>query len=171
MLNFILIAVLVLLIIDSLRRVVKLGMEFNKTKESLSKIQNSIMEIQVEINRLSEEVEILSLSPIEQESRRFELLPPVTTATLSALEPGEELAIAMKTYTDGGTPIIYNITYKHRETIYRNPGGKDPIAYGIGHFETDKNWADVRILCAEGQKTGVIRGLSLEGGVRKRKVI
>jgi hypothetical protein len=111
MLNFILIAVLVLLIIDSLRRVVKLGMEFNKTKESLSKIQNSIMEIQVEINRLSEEVEILSLSPIEQESRRFELLPPVTTATLSALEPGEELAIAMKTYTDGGTPIIYNITY------------------------------------------------------------
>lgn len=139
---------------------------FNAARNTLRKLEDDCEKLNVKVALLEERVDLLSVSPAEQDGVRFERLPDLTAETLAKLDSDTKLNLLLMTFTDTGTPLVYEVAYVHREVTYRTSGERDPIAYGRGRFEDEEKFEDVRILFADKESTGSMRGLSMEGEVK-----
>ena len=134
---------------------------------TLERIEADLQKVQAAVSAVAADVELALLSPTDREAKRFDRLPSLTSDALAEHHSGDELNLLLKTYTDGGAPLIYEVRYIHREVVYRSPKNGDPLAYGRARFEDSLDFAEVRILFLDAQSAGTLRGLPLEGKVKR----
>ena len=100
------------------------------------------------------------------DSQYFRELPPFTSDIAAVIESEAELLLLLLEHIDIGKSVIFPVQYKHRELIFRSPGKKDAVAFGVARLEHSGEFRDVRILFSRVHETATLKGLALEGQVK-----
>lgn len=152
------------------RRFAELGTEIRTAEESAATLRAELSALHEKLLDLSDFVERASLTPSELETKHFNRLPALTSDKFVELKTGETIHLLLKIYTDQGTPIIYEVEYRHRELIYRTAGNKDAAAYGQARLDASDGFKDVRIFFSRPHGTAALRGLALDGNVKEGRL-
>lgn len=103
-----------------------------------------------------------------QKELNFDELLPITSRELAELKAGDSLALVLLEYVSTGGRVLFRVQYIHRELTYRTPGQKDAVAFGTARLEDGgKEYREVRILFSQPNQTATMRGLTLEGKVKR----
>jgi hypothetical protein len=97
---------------------------------------------------------------------QFESLPAFLAASLKEISSGTEISLVMLNDLWGPASAI-PIKYIHRELAFRTSYERDPIAYGQACIVTSGEMKQVRILFNCPHATATMRGLEVEGHVKK----
>ena len=111
------------------------------------------------------------------DSEWFDDLPPLLARDIARLPVGSNLDLALLNlkYVETGRDhkdmptvfgVMFRVKYTHKELIYRTPGKKDAVAFGIASMEGDDRPSEVRILFSQANNTATMKGLPLEGKVK-----
>jgi hypothetical protein len=169
--NFALWAFLIVAAMLTYRRFAELRAENRTTQESVASLRAELSALHEKTLELSDLVDRVTLTPTELEAKHFDRLPALTSDQFAPLTPGETIHLLLKTYTDQGTPIFYEVDYTHRELTYRTPGNKDAAAYGQARLDASDGFRDVRILFSRPHRTAALRGLALDGNVKEGRLL
>src|SRR5262245_32576523 len=105
-----------------------------------------------------------------RDSERFDWLPPLLVPEVAKLASGSTLNLALLHFVETGAdkPVgaIYQVTYTHRELIFRSPGHKDAVAFGEAKMEGDADSKEVTILFSRLLQSASLVGLTLQGKVK-----
>ena len=153
------------------RRVIDLSAEVGVLRDSIALRRTELDTLDEKVVELTEDIERVTLTPTELEVKHFDKLPALTSDLFVPLPSGERLWLLLKTYTDQGFPIFYEVEYTHQELTYRTPGQKDAAAHGKARFYESDEFRDVRVLFSRPLATAALRGLELDGNVKEGRLL
>lgn len=105
------------------------------------------------------------------DSKRFRELSPFLADSLAEVTAGASMTLAVLHYVDTGsdTPVgvIFEADYVHEALVYRTPGKRDAMATGRASTDGGRTYDDVRIYFSAYHQTAAIRGIAVDGNVKK----
>lgn len=141
---------------------------FGAVDSELTGLKDRLAELQDTVTEIQESAKEAAMTPIQREAYRenktFERTLPISPEPFIGMAPGDMTKLWMKVYMEHGTPLIYDLVYRHRAIEQLSSDPKHPIAHGEGRLEPQDDWRPVRILFTP--SGGICRGLSLEGEIK-----
>jgi len=88
---------------------------YQKHEAALDGLRAEIAEVREMLSAIALDVERVAYTPAEQEKKRFDRLPALTSESFVALHAGDELSLLLLTRTEQGAPLIFPVKYTSRQ--------------------------------------------------------
>lgn len=101
------------------------------------------------------------------DSEHFSELDALTFNRFESIQAGTAINLVLREDTDSGNTIFFDVKYRHSELVFKTPNRKDAMAIREARLERCGDFKKVRILFSQFYQTTTLKGLAIEGTVKK----